>query len=290
MGIRAHRETTNFLVTGASTGIGASSALELDRRGYRVFAGVRRQEDGERLRARASGRLTAVMLDVVDPDSIAAAAASVAQAAGPAGLAGLVNNAGISVAGPLEFIPIEDLRRQLEVNVVAQVAVTQAFLPLIRRARGRIVNMGSVCGLVATPFLAPYSMSKYALEAFTDALRRELYPWGIHVSIIEPGIIATPIWEKGFDQARTLFDRLAPQARQLYESAFTATLSATEAKRAAATPPEKVARAVRHALTARWPRTRYLVGRSARGAARGAWLFPDRLFDRITRRHVGLRD
>jgi len=284
------RQKTSFLVTGASTGIGAACALDLDGHGYRVFAGVRNDDDGRRLKCRASDRLTPVLIDVADEQSIDGARRSIERAVGEGGVAGLVNNAGVSVGGPLEFVPIADLRRQLEVNVVGQVAVSQAFLPLLRAAGGRIVNMGSVCGLVAMPFLGPYSMSKFALEAFTDALRRELHPWGIHVAIIEPGIIATPIWDKGLDDARTWFDRLPAPARGLYDRAFASTQAATEAMQATATPPAAVARVVRHALTARRPRTRYRVGRNARSAAHGAWLFPDRLFDRLTRRHVGLTD
>ena len=159
-----------------------------------------------RLRENASPLLTPVMIDVTDAASIGAAAAKIKEQTGHYGLAGLVNNAGIGVSGPLELIPIEELRRQFEVNVIGHIAVTQAFLPLLRIAKGRIVNIGSVNGALASPYLGPYSASKFAMEAITDALRIELRTWGIRVSIVEPGPIATPIWEKSFAAADRLAD------------------------------------------------------------------------------------
>jgi NAD(P)-dependent dehydrogenase (short-subunit alcohol dehydrogenase family) len=177
------------LVTGASSGIGEATASHLASLGFRVFAGVRKDEDAERLRE----RVTPVKLDVVDEESIATARREVEEAA-PDGLAGLVNNAGVSVSGPVEFIPLEELRRQLEVNVIGQVAVTQAFLPAIRRARGRIVNVSSVGGRVALPLMSPYNASKFALEAVSDSLRREVRQFGVHVAVVEPGAIRTRIW------------------------------------------------------------------------------------------------
>src|SRR5439155_3574156 len=148
--------TKSIVITGASTGIGRACALRLDRMGFRVFAGVRKTEDGEALKQQASERLTPVVIDVTDVASIARAAEMVAAEVGEAGLAGLVNDAGIAVAGPLEFIPIEELRKQLEVNVIGQIAVTQVFLPLLRKGHGRIVNMGSISGRLAVPLLGPY--------------------------------------------------------------------------------------------------------------------------------------
>ncbi len=160
--------TRSVLITGASTGIGEACALHLDQLGWRVFAGVRKDADGEALRAKASARLLPVRIDVVDPGSVAAARELVLRELGDRGLDGLVNNAGIAIAAPLEFVPIEDLRRQLEINVIGQIAVTQAFLAPIRKARGRVVNMGSIGGRLATPFLGPYNASKFALEALSD--------------------------------------------------------------------------------------------------------------------------
>src|SRR3972149_6942761 len=196
------------VVTGASTGIGRACVQRLDTMGFRVFGGVRREVDGESLKSETSDRVTPILIDVTDSVSIASAAEVVAAAVGEAGLAGLVNNAGIPVPGPLEFLPLEDIRRQLEVNVIDQIAVTQAFLPLLRKGRGRIVNVGSIAGKFATPFLGPYTASKHAMEGLSDALRQELRPWGIHVALVEPGSIATPIWQKGQANANEIEQRL----------------------------------------------------------------------------------
>lgn len=184
------------LITGASTGIGEACALRMDHAGYMVFAGVRREADGEKLREKSSSRLSPIMLDVTDTASIERAAETVRATVGESGLTGLVNNAGISVPCPIEFIPLRDLRLQLEVNVVGQVAVTQAFLPLLRQSRGRIVLMSSLCGFISMPGLDAYNASKHALEAIADVLRRELQPAGVRVSIVQPVFISTPIWEK----------------------------------------------------------------------------------------------
>ncbi len=268
------------VVTGASTGIGKAAAVELAGRGFEVFAGVRRDADAQALREAAAG-ITPVTLDVTDAASIAAARASVEAALGERGLAGLVNNAGIGVGGPLEFVGIDGLRRQFEVNVIGQIAVTQAFLPAIRRARGRIVNMGSISGRMATPFVGPYSASKHAMEALTDALRIELRPWGIGVSIVEPGAIDTPIWDK----ARTMTDEierdLPPEGAALYANAVVAMRGFLEEQAKSGIPPERVAKAVAHALTSRRPKTRYLVGADARMQAVAAAVVPDRLLDRL---------
>ena len=270
------------VITGASTGIGEACALRIDRLGFRVFAGVRRNEDADALREKASGRLTPVFLDVTVPASIQAAADSVTQAVGSAGLAGLVNNAGIAVAGPLEFLPVDELRRQLEVNVVGQVAVTQAFLPHLRQARGRIVNMGSIGGRLALPFLGPYAASKFALEALTDALRVELRPWGIEVAIVEPAGVATPIWQKSLAAVDNSL-RAAPAAlTTLYGPAIAAVKQAAANTERNGVPADDVARAVVHALTAPRPKTRYLVGNDARiRLFPFLTLLPDRLRDLI---------
>jgi len=278
------------VVTGASTGIGAACALALDTLGFRVFAGVRRAADGAALQQRASGRLTAVALDVTDAASIAGATRTVTAVVGTAGLAGLVNNAGIAVPGPLEFLPIADLRRQFEVNVVGQVAVTQAMLPLLRAARGRIVNMGSIGGRMATPFVGAYGASKFALEALTDALRVEVRPWGIQVSIIEPGAIATPIWQKSTQEANRMQDGLPPEASRLYRKALEAVRKAAAYSERTAIPVDAVVAAVAHALTAEKPRTRYVIGRRAKMQAAIARWLPDRTRDRLLTRVLRLPD
>ncbi len=280
--------TRAVVITGASTGIGEACALRFDKLEFRVFAGVRKEADGERLQRQTSDRLSPVFLDVTDEASIASAAEAVVAAVGDAGLAGLVNNAGITIPGPLEFLPIEDLRLQIEVNLIGQIAVTQAFLPLLRQGKGRIVNMGSVGGRMATPFIGAYCASKFALEGATDSLRQELRPWGISVSIVEPGSIATPIWEKGVAAAEKLNEKLPQRAHDLYDTAVAAMRHAVDKRTGAGIPPDEVAKAVEHALTAKRPKTRYLVGLDARLPAVFAKILPDRVRDGMVARAMGL--
>lgn len=267
------------VVTGASSGIGEACALRLDQSGFRVFAGVRRDADGAALRSRASDRLTPILLDVTDADSIAAAARDVAEAVGSAGLAGLINNAGILVAGPLEFLPVAEIRRQLEVNAVGQIAVTQAFLPLLRQGRGRIVNMGSIGGRLAMPFIGPYNASKFAMEAFTAALRIELRAWNIPVSIIEPAFIATPLWERSLIRADDTLMTLPPEAARLYGPLINVTREAYMNVGKLGIPVEAVAKAAVYALTTARPKTRYVVGTRTRLQTVLLASLPDRVRD-----------
>jgi NAD(P)-dependent dehydrogenase (short-subunit alcohol dehydrogenase family) len=220
---------------------------------------------------------------------VKAAAEWVSERIGDAGLAGLVNNAGIAVAGPLEALPLDELRRQLEVNVVGQVAVTQAFLPAIRSARGRVIFMSSVGGRLSIPFMAPYHASKWAIEAIGDALRVELQPSGIEVVLIEPGSIATPIWEKGDQAGREIEREMEARHRELYSERVDAIRDAARKTGAEGIPPERVAEVVAEALTADRPKTRYLVGRDAKLNARVRKLVPDRVFDRLISRELGLK-
>lgn len=288
MAASMHDRTRAVVVTGASTGIGEACALRLDRMGFRVFAGVRKDADGEALRQKASDRITPILLDVTDETSIASAAETVGAAAGDAGLAGLVNNAGISVPGPLEFLPLEDLRRQLEVNVVGQLAVTQAFLALLREGRGRIVNIGSSSGILALPFLGAYCASKFAMEALTDSLRMELRPWRIPVSIVQPGNIATPIWEKGLAEADELEKKLPQCGHDLYDPVIAAMREAARKFEQASIPADEVAKAVAHGLTAKRPKTRYVVGLDAQIQRGLAKVVPDRVRDRLVAWQLGL--
>ena len=248
------------VITGASTGIGEACALHLDKLGYCVFAGIRKAADGESLRQRASERLVPVRLDISDETEIGQAARNVIEALGGGGLAGLVNNAGIVVGGMLEYLPLDSLRHQLEVNVIGQIAVTQAFLPSLRKGRGRIVNIGSVSGLISSPFTGAYCASKFALEALTDSLRLELRPWKMYVSIVEPGFIHTPLVSKSLGAAEELRAQLSAEALQLYGAAIRTVGKAIERESAKAASTDVVVKAVVHALTARPPRTRYVVG------------------------------
>ena len=279
----------SVVITGASSGIGEACALHLDAKGFDVFAGVRKDEDGAALRAKGSARLRPVLLDVTDAASVARAAAEVQAATGDGRLAGLVNNAGIVVPGVLEFLDLDDLRRQLEVNVVGQIAVTQAFLGALRRSHGRIVNIGSIGGRVALPFIGPYSASKFALEALTDSLRLELHDSGIGVSIVEPGSVTSRIWEKSDAAADRVTEGLSRDAIALYGKAIDSMRATSKRFERQGIAPIHVARAVERALTAKRPKTRYLVGRDARAQAFARWLLPDRLLDAVLRREIGSR-
>lgn len=274
----------SVLVTGASTGIGRASALRLDASGWKVFAGVREEAAAESLKTDGSERLAPIFLDVTEPDQIAAAAERV-EAESEGGLDGLVNNAGVAIPGPLETVPLEDFRRQLEVNLVAYVAVTQAMLPQIRRAEGRVVFLSSIGGRIAFPFGGPYHASKFGTEAIGDVFRQELRPWGLKVSIIEPGSIDTPIWERGRRTAEEL-EAKSPRMNLLYGAALEKFRKVIEDTAERGIPPEKVAKAISHALESRRPKSRYLVGLDAKVQARLKPLIPTSLFDRIVDRQL----
>jgi NAD(P)-dependent dehydrogenase (short-subunit alcohol dehydrogenase family) len=277
------------VITGASTGIGEACALHIDKLGYRVFACIRKAADGESLRRRASERLVPVRLDITDETEVRQAARNVNEALGGAGLAGLINNAGIVVGGMLEFLPLDALRHQLEVNVVGQIAVTQTLLASLRKARGRIVNIGSVSGLISSPFTGAYSASKFALEALTDALRMELRPWKILVSIVEPGFIQTPILKKSLTSEEALRAQLPAEAVQLYGPAMRIVHDTIERESAQAASTEVVVKAVVHALTARRPRTRYVVGAHSGLEISLGRALPDHWRDALITQHLGLK-
>jgi NAD(P)-dependent dehydrogenase (short-subunit alcohol dehydrogenase family) len=259
------------VVTGASSGIGEACARRLAGAGWKVYGGVRAAAAAEALQGVG---VEPLVLDVTDDAQIEAAAEAVGGE-----LHGLVDNAGIAIAAPLELVPLDELRRQLEVNVVGQIAVTQAFLPALRRARGRVVLMGSIGGRSALPFLGPYAASKHALEAVADSLRVELRPWGIAVSIVEPASIKTAIWEKGATRADELRDGFAPDTAALYAPSI-ARFRQVALARGPGADPDLVAKAVEHALSATRPKARYLVGRDAHLRA---WLerLPTHLRDRV---------
>jgi NAD(P)-dependent dehydrogenase (short-subunit alcohol dehydrogenase family) len=275
-----------ILVTGTSSGIGEACTRHLAGLGFNVFAGVRKPADGEQV---AGPRIEPVIIDVTDDASVAAAAEQIGTAVGNTGLAGLVNNAGIAIAGPLEFIALEDFTRQLDVNVTGVLRTTQAMLPHIRNARGRIVNISSIGGRVAIPLVGPYAASKFALEGMSDTLRRELRPWGMHVALIEPGAVATPIWDKGVEQAEEMDRDAPPEVRERYGEVIDAIRTESEKNRTDGVPPQEVAEAVAHALTASKPKTRYLVGRDAKTRGPMAKVMPDRLLDAAIARALGQR-
>ena len=279
---------TNVVVTGSSTGIGRTTVRMLARQGFRVFAVVRREEDAQSIEGEGLQNLTPLRFDVTDAAAIGQAAKHVDAQVGASGLSGLVNNAGIGFGGPLEFADVDELRAGFEVNVFGPVAVTRAFLPLVRRATGRIVNVSSGAGKVATPLLGPYCASKFALEALSDALRVELRSSGIFVSVIEPGFIDTPMQPKGRGEAERQRAALPADAPAYYEAAMTKLIEQFERFGRNATPPEEVAKAIHRALTAPRPRTRYTVGTDAKLLTPMNRLLPDRAKDAIFGRLLGL--
>jgi NAD(P)-dependent dehydrogenase (short-subunit alcohol dehydrogenase family) len=271
----------SIVITGASTGIGRACALHFDRLGYRVLAGVRKPEDGEALQSASAGRIIPLALDVTNQQAVLAAAALL----GDAPLHGLVNNAGIAVAGPVELVPLELWRTQLEVNVIGLVSVTQAFLPALRRGPGRIVNIGSISGRGSLPCSGPYSASKFAVEAITDSLRMELAPFGVSVAVIEPGAVATPIWEKTDRSAAEMSVRINPSLYHLYSGLVEKIRRLAAHAGRNAMGVEAIVKAVEHALTSSRPRTRYPVGREAR-LRLAINNLPDRVVDRLIMNHI----
>ena len=269
------------LVTGASTGIGEATVLHLRELGFSPIAAVRKDEDAERLEGQG---LRTTRIDVTDADQIAAAR----DALGDEPLAGLVNNAGIAVAAPLEFLPIDRLRQQLEINLIGQAAVTQAFLPALRRARGRIVNVSSIGGRVGLPLVGAYNASKFGLEGLSDSLRRELRPHGVDVILIEPGGVKTPIWKKGEELADEMLEDVPPEAERLYGRLIAAVRTGTQRiARETGIEPSEVAEVIGKALTSSRPRARYLVGNDAKQRAVMAKLLPARVMDRLIGRALG---
>jgi NAD(P)-dependent dehydrogenase (short-subunit alcohol dehydrogenase family) len=274
------------VVTGASTGIGRATALLLDSRGYRVFAGVRKEADARELAKDGSDRLTPVTLDVTDAGQIESARRQVSEETGDGGLVGLVNNAGVGGGGPIEFMPLEELRSILEINLIGQIAVTQTFLPLLRRAKGTIVFISSIGGRVASPFMSPYNTSKFGIEAVGESLRHELRPWGIDVVIVEPGSIDTEIWSKGNEQLRERLDELPEDAQRLYGrqiARFGEVINETASR---GISPEKVAEVVHDGISSENPRHRYLVGTDAKIGARLKGVLPDKTFSKLASRQM----
>lgn len=271
------------VVTGASTGIGKASVLLLLSRGLVVYAGVRSDQQGQQLAAEAgaNSNLIPIILDVTNQSDITGAASRVAAELGNSPLTGIVNNAGIAVAAPLEYLKLDDLRNQLEVNLIGQVAMAQAFLPQLRQHKGRLVNVGSVSGLVSTRLLGAYSASKFALEAVNDAFRRELKPHGVAVSLVEPGRISTPIWDKSMAEGLRRMAEAEPAAREYYGQLVDDLVLTAEEAKTKGTKPEAVARAVYRALTEKRPRTRYFVGSDAHTINVLRRVLSDPMFDRL---------
>ena len=277
------------LVTGASTGIGKACALSLVQLGFDVFAGVRKGSDGTLLEEEchnAPGTIRPIQLDVTDERAIASAISQIAEIVGDDGLCGLVNNAGICVVGPVEFVTMEQWRRQFDVNLFGAIAVTQATLPLLRKyvtknamGSARLINISSIAGKVAQPILGPYTASKHAMESLTDSLRMEVKPLGIQVCSVNPGAIDTPIWGKAnLDAEPTGAD---DPARMFYGNLIDGVTLAAKKAQTDAIPASKVADAVVACMLKRKPKTRYFIGRDAKGAALFKRILSDRMFDAV---------
>jgi NAD(P)-dependent dehydrogenase (short-subunit alcohol dehydrogenase family) len=277
------------VVTGCASGIGRAIALRLAADGFHVFAGVRRPADGTDLADDAPGTsmLTPVILDVTDSGQISSAVQTVRGHVARRGLDALVDNAGIGISWPMELIPLAELRRQLEVNVVGQVAVAQGFLPLIREAAGRIIMLGSIGDRLTIPFGGPLNASKYAVRALTDALRLELAPWDIRVILIEPASIRTPAVDKLAADADRAVAAFPPPGRDLYAATYLGVVRRAVAHERNGSDPSIVAATIAGALSARRPRRRYLVGQDAHVLAMLS-LLPGPLLDAVRRRIFGL--
>ena len=268
------------LITGTSTGIGAACAQRMASAGWTVYAGVRRQEDGDRLERSVTGDVRSVLLDVTNGAQIESVIATLADELGQQGLDGLVNNAGVGRGGPIEGLSEDDWRWVFDVNVFGLVDVTRAALPLLRAGRGRVVNIGSTAGRVAAAMLGPYAASKHAVEAISEALRFEVESFGMKVACIEPGEIETAIWDKVDRELTELDQRFAPEVLDRYAPHVDMAYGFVAEGAAKGIPASKVADAVHHALTSDKPKHRYLVGPDAKVLAVIA-LMPDRLRHRL---------
>ena len=273
----------SVLITGASRGIGRATALRLSAVGWDVTAGVRQEQDAEALTATSTGPAKTVILDVTDEAHIAGLDAKL-----PEQLDAIVNSAGIVVGGPVEAVPAAELRRQLEVNVVGQAAVTQVVLPRLRASRGRVIFLSSVSGLISTPMMGPYSASKFALEGLADALRMELAPWGVRVILIEPAQTDTDLWRHADAQLEESVAVLAPEQRELYAKHISGFRKTIPRSQRTAAPADGVAAAIEKALTAARPRARYIVGASANVQAKLALATPTRARDALLRAGTGV--
>jgi NAD(P)-dependent dehydrogenase (short-subunit alcohol dehydrogenase family) len=283
-------ETTQraVVVTGASSGIGHACVQKLASSGFVVFAGVRKPSDGARLRSEGGDRVIPVEIDVTEEASIQSALESVRQQLNGRGLDGLVNNAGIGITAPVEYVALDVLRRQFDVNVFGQVAVTQAFLPLIRQARGRIVNMGSVGSHIAIPFGGALCATKSAFRSLNDALRLELHPFGIHVVMIEPASIRTPAVDKTLGDPDGTVRQLPPEGVARYGNMLRAFIKRGYEREQNGSPPEVVADAVYEALTAAHPRAHVPVGKHSTLLTEMPRWLPDALLDRVRYRLFGI--
>lgn len=279
----------SIFVTGASTGIGRACVAHLVSKGHTVYAGVRKEPDAQALRTELGDGVVPVIVDVTDAEAVDRAATFIAAQLGDAGLDGLVNNAGVALGGPLEYLPIGTWRDQLEVNVIGQVAVTKALMPSLRAAGGRIVFIGSIGGRTGTPFMGPYNASKFALEGIAEAFRQELAGTDMRVALVEPGAVKTDIWDKGRSQADEFERDLPAEARERYAHLIGAIRNLIERQDKMGVKPARVAKVVERALFDEKTKPRYLVGPDAKIVGVLTRLLPDAAKDRVLGRMSGVR-
>jgi len=251
----------SVLITGSSTGIGRACALYLEKNGFQVFAGVRKKKDGEALVKAATGNLVPVVIDVTDGKSVADAVKVISKATGGE-LYGLMNNAGIGYGGAVEILLLKHIRQVIDTNLVGIFTVTKAFIPLLRKSIGRIVNTGSICGLSSLPGHSLYSATKFAVEAVSESLRLELRPFGIQVSVLEPGRIATEIWRKSDEAMPEIFSATNPEILALYKPLYVSYKKGISENKFL--EPEAVAGYVYHAFNAAKPKRHYIIGKDAK--------------------------
>lgn len=276
----------SVLITGASSGIGYACAIDLAARGWRVFAAVRKKSDAKKLTDESAGKITPVIMDIVDYESVKKAAKIMEGLLAGTGLDALFNNAGISVQGPMEIVPLEMFEQQFRVNVFGHLAVTQAFLPLIRKARGRIVFMSSESGRITIPLVGPYSASKFALESMANALRMELLPWKIRVSLVEAATIKTPMWEKIDTTTDRLLAAIPGESKELYRTELDTLIHFPKKQANSGISMKKAVRVIRRSLSARFPRARYLVGWEARLFIMMHNIFPTIIVDWVSSKMI----
>ncbi len=274
------------LITGASTGIGFDLTRTLCEKGYKVWAGVRKPESLDRLTQDFSDKLTVLKLDVTNSHDIERAYKIVHSEMNPDQELILVNNAGIASGGPIEGLSLDEWRKVFDVNLFGMVEMTQKFLPLIRQTKGRVINMGSISGRVAAPFLGPYTTSKFAVKAFSDSLRRETAGFGVHVSLIEAGPIRTEIWSKSIDVSDEIAKKLSPEVREAYGPMMAALREGVVATAQEAVPVQNVTMAILHAIQSRLPRVNYLVGKNIKLQAGLMRFMSTRMMDRVIKKSL----
>ena len=286
MSFKADRTQELVVVTGTSSGIGRATAQRLAADGFHVLAGVRRLEDGAKLVGRS---IEPVIVDITDADALRALADRVANDKDRRPLRAVVNNAGIAVNAPVETAPLDEWRRQLEVTVIGQIAVTQALMPALLANGGRVVTIGSLGGKVAMPGFGPYSAAKFAMEAVNDTLRREMEPFGLKVIMVTPGAVSTGMTEQGLATIDRLARLMTPEQHGRHDRLIDAVKTQVKAFARDGVPPEQAAAVVSRAVNDRRPRIRYTVGRDAALLARMVRFIPDGFLDRALRRQIGLR-